>query len=275
MQLSFGGIRLTPIMRSCELHAARARPPQRKAVTGLSQWGAEPRLRALDRGLRRHGLFLRGGFHPEPADALPDLPGGGAVRTVVLAGNAGGALWQAFRASGAPLDRPEPLDRWLEGILRPAAAAAGAQLLLPNQGPPFAALTDWARRADTVFSSPIRILIHPDFGLWHAYRGVFLFAERLALPERGERANPCEACVARPCLRVCPADAFQPDGFDAWACHDHVFSASGEACRTRGCMARRACPVGREHAYPPAAQAFHTAAFVRSVRKWMDSGPYH
>jgi hypothetical protein len=242
-----------------------------KVVTESLDWSTEPRLRALDRGLRRHGLYLRGGFHPRPADGIPALPDGTAARTVVLAGNAGGALWRAFRASCARLDRPDPLDHWLEGILGPAAAAAGAHLLLPNQGPPFPPLTDWARRADAVFSSPIRILIHPEFGLWHAYRGVFLFAKRLALPERVERANPCEACAARPCLNVCPAGAFPPDGFVAWRCHDHVVSAAGEACRTSGCLARRACPVGREYVYPRNAQAFHTAAFLHSVRQWLGS----
>ena len=37
-------------------------------------------------------------------------------------------------------------------------------------------------RAEAVAPSPLGILIHPDYGLWHAYRGALAFAERLALP---------------------------------------------------------------------------------------------
>src|SRR4030095_137820 len=48
----------------------------------------------------------------------------------------------------------------------------------------------WAMRAEAVAPSPLGILIHPDYGLWHAYRGALAFAERLALPPRGARPLP-------------------------------------------------------------------------------------
>ena len=35
-------------------------------------------------------------------------------------------------------------------------------------------------------------------------------------------------------------------------------------CREAGCLARRACPVGREHAYRPAHAAFHMTAFAKA-----------
>jgi hypothetical protein len=34
-------------------------------------------------------------------------------------------------------------------------------------------------------------------------------------------------------------------------------------------MARRACPVGRANAYSADAQAFHTAAFLRSAKRML------
>ncbi|MEK9646664.1 MAG: hypothetical protein VW547_14090, partial [Alphaproteobacteria bacterium] len=109
-------------------------------------------------------------------------------------------------------------------------------------------------------------LIHPEYGLWHVYRAAFLFAADVALPPRAETPSPCDGCVRKPCLTACPADAFRPDRFDAPACAGHVESADGAACRDRGCLARRACPVGRDYLYPPEQQAFHTAAMVRAVR---------
>jgi Fe-S-cluster-containing hydrogenase component 2 len=110
-------------------------------------------------------------------------------------------------------------------------------------------------------------MIHPEYGLWHVYRAAMLFAERIALRDRKFEPSPCEDCAKKPCLRVCPADAFLPDRFDGASCVTHVTSENGSNCRECGCLARRACPVGRDYAYPREAQAFHTAAFVRSARK--------
>jgi hypothetical protein len=56
------------------------------------------------------------------------------------------------------------------------------------------------------------------------------------------------------------------------ACVGHVESAKGNACTTGGCLARRACPVGRAHAYVPEEGAFHMAAVVRTVRHWQAKG---
>ena len=45
------------------------------------------------------GLALRGGFHPEAEDRVPPLKDGRPARTLLLLGNVGDAMWQAFRAS--------------------------------------------------------------------------------------------------------------------------------------------------------------------------------
>ena len=228
-------------------------------------------LASLDRSLAATGLFARGGFHPGPADRVPGLADGRPARTAVLIGNAGGALWRAFAAARAEapgsFDSRHPLDRWMRPRIEAVAAAVGARPVFPNDGPPFVPILDWARRAEPVHRSPIGIMIHPEFGLWHVYRAVLLFAARLDLPAREDRPSPCETCAGRPCLAVCPADAFEPDRFAAARCAGHVESAAGAPCRTRGCLARRACPVAADMRYPRDAQEFHTAAMVRAVRR--------
>ncbi len=213
------------------------------------------------------GLIVRGGFHAEPADGVPPLPDGRAAATVVLIGNAGAAMWDAFQASDPDPDQRNPLDSWLKPQIEAVAASAGAHPIFPNEGPPFVAIQDWARRAEPVHRSPIGLMIHPRFGLWHVYRAALCFAERLEVPPRDDSASPCETCEDKPCLGVCPADAFGPTAFDAEACLAHVESAGGSACREGGCMARRACPVGRDYLYPRPAQEFHTAAFMRAARR--------
>ncbi len=228
-------------------------------------------LARLDRSLAATGLLVRGGFHPDPADRVPELADGRSPRTAVLIGNAGGALWRAFAAARAEdprsFDPRHPLDRWLRPRIEAAAAAVGAEPVFPNDGPPFVPILDWAQRAEPVYRSPIGIMIHPEFGLWHVYRAALLFAGRLDMPARADQPSPCETCAGRPCLKVCPVDAFEPDRFAAERCAGHVESAAGTPCRERGCLARRACPVAADLRYPRDAQAFHTAAMLGAVRR--------
>lgn len=224
-------------------------------------------IEKIDAALAGTGLFARGGFLPGPDDAVPPLPDGAPTATVILVGNAGGYLWQAFETAPGEKHPRHPLDRWMEPLLSQAADTVGAAVVFPNSGPPYVPIQDWAARAEAVYRSPIGIMIHPDWGLWHVYRAAFLFADKLDLPVRDDRPSPCDSCEKKPCLTVCPADAFTPEKFLPFDCADHVESAAGTPCRTGGCLARKACPVGRDHRYPMPAQAFHTEAMLRAVRR--------
>jgi ferredoxin len=157
---------------------------------------------------------------------------------------------------------PHPLDRWVRDRLTPIAAGLGARVTMPNDGPPYHPFQRWAMRAEPVHASLIGLLIHPRFGLWHAYRAALLFERAIAVPERGEAASPCTSCADRPCLATCPVGAFTATGYDAPRCRGHARADEGRACRQGGCLARHACPVGRDHAWGPDQQAFHMASFL-------------
>jgi len=119
-----------------------------------------------------HGLDLRGAFHPESADDVPVLPTGRIPGTLVLVGNVGSGLWAVFAQSGEANDgAPHPLNRWTQRVLDRIAAEVDAAPLFPFGGPPYLPFQRWAMRAEPVAPSPLGILIHPDYGLWHAYRG--------------------------------------------------------------------------------------------------------
>lgn len=215
------------------------------------------------------GMIARGGFVPDASDDVPPLADGRAVRTVIVVGNVGGTIWPRFRAGEQPVG--EPLDDWTRRMLRPIAERFGAGYVHPSDEP-YIPMQRWAQRADDVFESPIGLLIHPDHGLWHAYRGALLFAELVAgLPSGGDRVSPCASCVDQPCRTACPVDAFATDdsggevrlvGYDHQRCREHVRSGREPRCLTAGCAARRACPINADGYYDVDQMTFHMRAFV-------------
>ena len=199
------------------------------------------------------GMFPRGGFHPGPGDEID-------AATVVLVGNAGPAMWRAFardRRTGA-----DPLDSWTRQALAQVASALGARAIFPFGGPPFHPFMRWAERAGSVHRSPVGLLIHPEYGLWHAYRGLLAFASRIALPPPDDRPSPCAACAEKPCLSACPVGALGPGGYDVAACKAHIAQPAGADCLGLGCRARRDCPVGTAYRYAPTQAEFHMRAFL-------------
>ena len=204
-------------------------------------------------------LAFRGAFHPGPED----LPAGEAAATFVLLGFTGGAQWSVFAASPEYQDRkPHPLDRWSHRVISALSEDLGARPYFPFTAPlmPF---IRWAQKAEPVAPSEIGMLIHPDFGLWHAWRGALAFDERLTLPPRDTRPRPCDVCTEKPCLSACPVEAFGGGGaYDIPACGAHIRKAEGADCMTLGCAARRACPVGRDHQYTREQASFHMRALI-------------
>ena len=211
--------------------------------------------------IRRMGLVPRGALlleESERAGALAD------IRTIVLAGMTGREGWSAFTASPEASDgRADRLDRWSRRVIEALAGELGGKALFPFGGPPFLPFQQWAQRAEPVHSSPIGILIHPRYGLWHSYRGALGLSERLAIPEPATVRAPCESCTGHWCLSACPVEAFSDAGYDVAACAGHLRNAAGADCMGFGCRARRACPVGAEHAYGPEQANFIMRAFLR------------
>ena len=214
--------------------------------------------------LAENSLILRGGFNFAAGEDPPPGPAGAPARAVLLVGQAGAAPWPHFsrwrRHQSAGL--ADPLDNWSREVIGGVAARCGARAASPNDRP-FLPFQQWAMRAEGLKPSPLGILMHPEYGLWHAYRGALLFDHRISLPARGEVVHPCGACAEKPCLKACPVDAYTGNGFAYQACLAHVRGPDGEACRTLGCLDRNACPYGAAYRYPADVQAFHMAAFSR------------
>jgi hypothetical protein len=219
----------------------------------------------LQLALSVHGLSLRGSFAPVAADQLPTLPNGEPAAGVWMVGVIGSAFWPHFKASAFYTDgQPDPLDRWSRSIGEELATRWGGIALFPFDGPPYHPFQRWADRSEATQASRMLLRIHPDYGLWHAYR--FALALPFAPADRPTPATPapdlCANCSGQPCLQACPVGAYTGDAFVLDACASHLHSGQGGACMQSGCLARRACPVGSSMRYTQEHAAFHMQAFA-------------
>ncbi len=218
-------------------------------------------IRQIGACLAVEGLLLRGAFH----DGGDNEGGLAGPRTVLVIGNAGPFFWRAF--SRHRRDEANPMDAWVRRIVAPLAAACGGRARYPSDGPPYLPVQRLAMKAEAgrVMPSPIGLLMHRRYGLWHAYRAVIECPGLLPLPDPppGEGDDfGCDRCLEQPCLKSCPVGAFRDGVYDVAACRAHVASAAGRDCLEGGCLCRHACPVGQDKAYPPAQARFHMKSFL-------------
>ncbi len=212
--------------------------------------------------IRHAGFEPLGSFLAAAGDDIPQALAGVPARQVLVIGNAGPAMFRRFQAERDPNE--DLLDDWCRDVLAPLATTCNARAVFPFDKP-FLPFVSWARRAGCGFSSPLGMNIHPVYGLWHAFRAAFLF-DRIAVPVQtgDDSVHPCDTCADKPCLSVCPVNAFSPGRYDVEACTAHLRGNTAPLCSQYGCAARVACPVGQEFQYTQDQIRFHMAAFIRA-----------
>jgi hypothetical protein len=212
----------------------------------------------IEAALAPHGLIPRGSLRLDPSEASALN-----AKSLVLIGHAGSSIWPHFEKwrQTQSHDLKNPLDAWSEQVISPIAAKLRSRAIFPFQKP-FHPFQQWAMRAEGLKPSPLGILIHPVYGLWHAYRGAIAFEDEILIQEIEKENDPCDLCIGKPCLSACPVRAFSGQGYDVKGCRTHLSTEAGNECNSGGCMARLACPVGREYVYAPEQMQFHMRAFA-------------
>lgn len=161
-----------------------------------------------------------------------------------------------------------PLDKWTKENLDLIARSYEGEIEYPFTGPPFKPFVTWALQSKSFFESPIKILIHRDFGLWTALRGALtihldklddITQKHISDLSSDLKISPCLNCSEKFCLNHCPVNAFDNGKYKVQDCKNEILKK--EDCFSNGCLARRSCPIGRP--YGEKQKAFHMKAFVK------------
>ncbi|MEM7799062.1 MAG: hypothetical protein AAF633_07735 [Chloroflexota bacterium] len=192
---------------------------------------------------------------------------------LVLLGNGGPHFWKKLDENG--WQDEDPIDRFSLALTRNFVEMIGGAVdyhsylnlyplsshVIPLQR--LGALAGWGH------PSPIGPFISGRYGLWFAYRSAFL--TNLPLDSGSSEAHlplPCDTCKDKPCQIVCPASAIQVgDPIALNACITHRLTPKSSCAAT--CLARIACPVGREHRYPKEVISRLYRHSLGGLRQWL------
>lgn len=214
-----------------------------------------------------YGLVFRGGFAVTPEDLVPAQINGDVSVSLLLFGQTGSSLWPVFSQSVEFSDGlPHPLDRWSKRVGQSMADMLAGRLLLPFGDAPFHPFSRWACRIEDVQPSRLGMLIHPVYGLWHAYRfAIALPAIVGGLITVEQQGSICAKCETQPCLNICPVGAFDGQQYDVQSCSDYLQRSPEAPCHTDGCLARGACPEGGQYHYDSEQIQFHMKQFTLAL----------
>lgn len=211
--------------------------------------------------LEAFGLHLRGSARLRD-DEIKRYEFDPARPEIALVGNIGSSYWPVFSDSPEFHDGEDhPLDRWSRRVAASIAGEFDLVPVFPFDGPPYLPFVQWAQRAEALSASPIGVLMHPGYGLWHSYRFALL-GNGFPAEAAAETDSPCLTCADKPCLQRCPVDAFDGNGYDVPACSAYLRATPLAECHALGCLARFACPVATELRYLPEQGRFHLQAFL-------------
>jgi hypothetical protein len=188
-----------------------------------------------------------------------------------LLGNAGSVFWQNMcRNQPAFPALTHPLDKFFMDTLRNLLAEdVKYEIIYP--GNHFLPLQGLGKLAGWHHPSPLGLSIHPEYGLWFAYRGLVLSDKQLIPPaENATRStSACDRCAKKPCISSCPAAAVTAAEFRVQHCSDFRLVAKSPCEKT--CISRLACPIARQHQYVDDQLAYHYGFSLSAIKKYQAS----
>lgn len=113
-------------------------------------------------------------------------------KSLCLIGSGGKMLWEKIPNKSLP----DPIDHYTVDVIN---ELGDVEILYPNEQY-LLPLQKLGRHFNLSHQSPIGLDISKEFGLWFAFRGVFLIDQRLPESIMDPWPSPCDTCAERPCL---------------------------------------------------------------------------
>ena len=202
-------------------------------------------------GLNRYAILALDSLPADIVDSLQGITGDlSNFRQLILIGHGGRALWEGVQA--ANIRSADPIDDYTVKTIAHCFAAelpeTAYQLIYPSQHP--IGLQRLGELAGWHHASPFMVGIDSEWGSWSAYRAVLLTNSDFPLSGKVDRKHPCPTCIEKMCISHCPAQALNSGQLELQRCLN--FRLQPDSPCQHSCLARVACPVGKQHAYSEA-----------------------
>lgn len=245
-------------------------------VDALLQIAPESLASDISEQLAGFGLNL---FALLDAGKIDDSAIPSETSVVALVGNHGRQLWDCLPANWQ--QQKHPIDDFSEAtvsrVLTATIGNSGWTMLFPDRSSlAVPALQDLGRAAGWHNPSPLGNGIHPEHGLWFAYRSVVAIDFEIAslgassaLPAEGfGDDSPCISCIEQPCIKSCPPSALSVGNApDLMACVN--FRSSDQSPCAEQCLARQQCPIGVQSRYADEQIRYFYRQSLPSLQRWV------
>jgi hypothetical protein len=194
-----------------------------------------------------------------------------AGQRLVLLGHGGKRFWNELKREGIePFHSEVPVDFFSQKIAEQLVSdywgAASIEWLYPGNAA--ISLQQLGKLAGWHHDSPMGLGIHPEHGLWFAYRALFLIKAALPPTSQLQSRSPCVSCSLKSCLSVCPAGALNTSEFVDLGCCGEFRIQDNSPCEDR-CLAREACPVATQNQYDREQISYHYLHSLAAIRKYI------
>lgn len=157
-------------------------------------------------------------------------------KNLCLIGHGGKYLWEQMRPTFD--SNQHPFDQYTINqiqLFTKDSIKGDCEILFPNNAYRLP-LQKIGRFLNFCTQSPIGLDISEEFGLWFAFRGVFLTSENITTAKLSAAPEICINCLDRPCLKSASID-----------------------------LARLSCPIKTEHQYSKDQREYHNNSALNHV----------
>ena len=190
-------------------------------------------------------------------------PGADRFESLILLASSGSRYWECLGGIGE--QERHPVDHFVISQIEKIMTGHPIQIVYP--GDHLVPLVELGQLAGWHHTSPLGLGIHPEHGPWYAYRAVIL-TNGIKMTPISSSDSPCSNCCDKPCISACPAGAVNLSGFDVDRCSKFRLGIDSP-CADK-CLARLACPVGKDDQYTPEQMKYHYGRSLEAIRRYAE-----